>query len=56
MEQKVRDMYDKFYSFGSMLRWLPPRVTKANIASWVLNFSQRKLATNERNIENFDGA
>ncbi len=54
MEERVKDMYDRFYSLPSMFRRLPPPVTKANIASWVLNFSQRNITRAERNVDNFD--
>ncbi len=56
LEARVRAMYDRFYSLGSMVRRLPAPTTQANIASWFLNFSQRRLSQSERNIENFDWA
>jgi radical SAM superfamily enzyme YgiQ (UPF0313 family) len=56
IEKKVQDMYVKFYSWKSMLKRLPAPVTQANIASWVVNISQRKLAqrSNGDNNNNFD--
>ncbi len=54
LEEHVRGMYERFFSLPSMVRRLPMPVTKAHIASWVLNFSQRKLARAERNVDNFD--
>ena len=37
-------MYLKFYTWKSMIKRLPMPVTQANIASWVVNVSQRQLA------------
>ena len=56
MEKNVQDMYDQFYSTRSMLRRLPLPVTKANIASWILNFSQRRMSWADRHAQNFDWA
>jgi len=56
LERRVTGIYRRFYSLPSMLRRLPPPVTKANIASWVLNFSQRRLRRSERALQNFDWA
>jgi radical SAM superfamily enzyme YgiQ (UPF0313 family) len=47
LEEKVKKMYKDFYQFSSMLRRLPLPLTKAHIASWVVNLSQRK-------VENFE--
>jgi radical SAM superfamily enzyme YgiQ (UPF0313 family) len=44
IEQNVQDMYLKFYNWKSMIKRLPMPVTQANIASWVVNISQRQLA------------
>lgn len=44
LESNVQDMYLKFYSWKSMFQRLPMPVTQANIASWIVNLSQRKLA------------
>jgi radical SAM superfamily enzyme YgiQ (UPF0313 family) len=44
LEKSVQQMYLDFYSRKSMLRRLPLPVTQANIASWIVNLSQRKLA------------
>ena len=56
LEESVRSMYDRFYSVRSMFRRLPPPTTQANIASWWLNISQRRISRAERNVENFDWA
>jgi radical SAM superfamily enzyme YgiQ (UPF0313 family) len=44
LEKNVQGMYMKFYNWKSMLRRLPMPVTQANIASWIVNMSQRSLA------------
>jgi radical SAM superfamily enzyme YgiQ (UPF0313 family) len=56
MEQKVQQMYLDFYSWKSMFKRLPMPVTQSNIASWVVNMSQRKLAQRSEggNVNNFD--
>lgn len=56
LEQRVMEMYKRFYSLPSMVRRLPLPLTKANVASWVLNFSQRRLRRSERALQNFDWA
>jgi radical SAM superfamily enzyme YgiQ (UPF0313 family) len=53
LERGVRDLYIKFYNYPSMLKRLPLPITKRNIASWVINFSQRKVAAAE-GMETFD--
>jgi radical SAM superfamily enzyme YgiQ (UPF0313 family) len=44
LEKSVQEMYVKFYSWKSMFQRLPMPVTQGNIASWIVNFSQRNLA------------
>lgn len=44
IEKNVQAMYEKFYSVKSMLKRLPMPTTQANIASWIVNISQRQLA------------
>jgi len=53
LETQVKRLYQKFYSLSSMFSRLPLPITKANIASWVVNFSQRKMAISD-SMENFD--
>ncbi len=55
MEQQVQGMYRKFYSLKSILRRMPWPVTQANIASWVVNFSQRKMAQASAESNDFGG-
>ena len=54
LEGKVKRMYLDFYSYPSMLTRLPLPLTKSNIASWVVNLSQRKVAFGGGAAENFD--
>lgn len=54
LEERVRTMYDRFYSPWSMLRRLPLPVTKAHITSWIMNFSQRRMARWDRPVKNHD--
>ena len=53
MERNVRKIYREFYSLPSILSRMPMPLTKASIASWVINFSQRRMARTVNN--NFDG-
>jgi radical SAM superfamily enzyme YgiQ (UPF0313 family) len=53
LEKRVREMYLKFYSYPSMLSRLQLPLTKANIASWVVNISQRNVMRKDF-MESFD--
>lgn len=53
LEDQVMQLYKRFYSLESMLSRLSLPITRANIASWVVNFSQRKMALSD-SMENFD--
>jgi radical SAM superfamily enzyme YgiQ (UPF0313 family) len=55
LEDQVRRLYRDFYSLPSMVSRLPMPLTQANIASWVINLSQRRMARAERVQNNFDG-
>ena len=55
LEGNVRGMYRDFYSLPSMISRLPLPWTKANIASWIINLSQRRMAQAEPCNNNFDG-
>ena len=54
LEQNVITMYKDFYNFPSMISRLPLPLTQANVASWVVNLSQRKVFQGNRSAENFD--
>jgi len=54
VEEKVKKMYLDFYSYPSMLARLPLPLTKSNIASWVVNWSQRRIALGGGEADNFD--
>jgi radical SAM superfamily enzyme YgiQ (UPF0313 family) len=55
LERNVRKMYRDFYSLPSMLSRLPWPLTKASLASWVINLSQRRMAPADQTNNNFDG-
>jgi hypothetical protein len=38
-----------------MVSRLPVPLTQSNIASWVINFSQRRMARTSPTLNNFDG-
>jgi radical SAM superfamily enzyme YgiQ (UPF0313 family) len=54
LEESIRDMYRRFYSLPSMLSRLPMPITQSNIASWVINLSQRRMAKAADSENNFD--
>jgi radical SAM superfamily enzyme YgiQ (UPF0313 family) len=55
LEQGIISMYREFYSWPSILRRLPFPRSKASIASWFMNLSQRKMASSESSFRaNFD--
>lgn len=51
--QRIREMYRHFYSLPSIARRLPPPVTLANLTSWVINLSQRRLTRRPDQEDNF---
>ncbi len=54
LEEKVKRMYLDFYNWSSMLRRLPFPLTKADIASWIMNIRQRRISRSGCMAENFD--
>ena len=54
LEERVKRIQKEFYSYGSMFARLPFPVTKANIASWVVNLSERKVFQSDGAVEDFD--
>jgi radical SAM superfamily enzyme YgiQ (UPF0313 family) len=54
LEKNVRRMYWEFYAYPSMISRLPLPFTKANIASWIVNFSERKMSRSSAGGEDFD--
>jgi len=54
LERRVKEIYSEFYSFFSILSRLPWPVTKGNIASWLINLSERKVSRAGAAIEDFD--
>jgi hypothetical protein len=53
LEEQVQGIYRKFYSLPSVVRRLPLPLNTSSIASWVLNFSQRRVAANAAEENNF---
>jgi radical SAM superfamily enzyme YgiQ (UPF0313 family) len=53
LEQDVQGIHRKFYSFSSMIRRLPMPLNTSAIASWVLNFSQRRVGVHMNEGHNF---
>jgi radical SAM superfamily enzyme YgiQ (UPF0313 family) len=54
LEQQVHKIRREFYSFPSIFSRLSPPLTRRNIASWILNLSERKLSRQDATLENFD--
>ncbi len=55
LEQQVKQAYRKFYNYRSMFSRLPLPISRRNIASWILNFSERRGACRQDStLENFD--
>jgi radical SAM superfamily enzyme YgiQ (UPF0313 family) len=54
LEEEVKKIDRDFYSYSSMLVRLPLSFTKANITSWLMNWSQRKVSRVGEGMENFD--
>jgi radical SAM superfamily enzyme YgiQ (UPF0313 family) len=54
LEDHVKEMYAAFYSSSSIFSRLPWPVTKANIASWFINLSERKMMRAGAASEDFD--
>ena len=55
LEHNVEKMCREFYSLPSIVSRLPLPLTKANMASWVINFSQRRMFQAGPANNNFDG-
>jgi radical SAM superfamily enzyme YgiQ (UPF0313 family) len=55
LERNVQEMYRDFYSLPSIFSRMSLPVTKANLASWVINFSQRRITHTGPASNNFDG-
>lgn len=54
LEQKVNWMYRQFYSWRSIFKRLSFPCSQSDIANWVINISQRKMAYNSVTQNNFD--
>jgi radical SAM superfamily enzyme YgiQ (UPF0313 family) len=53
LQRDVHGIHEKFYSFSSMFRRLPMPLNTSAIASWVLNFSQRRVTSHADDEHNF---
>ncbi|HEY1790723.1 MAG TPA: radical SAM protein [Verrucomicrobiae bacterium] len=53
LQADVHGIHQKFYSLGSMFRRLPMPTSTSAIASWVLNFSQRRVTAHADSEHNF---
>ena len=54
LEDHVRRIYREFYTYPSMLSRLTLPTTQANIASWVVNLSERKVSRSDTGVGDFD--
>ncbi len=54
LEVNVRKMYKEFYSLKSILSRLPFPSSQSDLASWVVNLSQRKVSNGDTARENFE--
>ena len=54
LERNVRRMYQEFYSLKSIFSRLRFPSSQADMASWVVNLSQRKLSRGGPDLENFE--
>ena len=55
LERNILRLYREFYSWPSIVERLPLPRTKASIASWFMNYSQRKMFAGDNSRTNFDG-
>ncbi len=53
LEANIQQLYREFYSLPSMVARLPLPLSQASIASWMLNFSQRRMARAASEHRNF---
>jgi radical SAM superfamily enzyme YgiQ (UPF0313 family) len=54
LEHNVQRMYEQFYSLRSILHRLPLPFSKSRIASWVVNWSERRMIGASGNRDDFD--
>ncbi|MGC9194264.1 MAG: B12-binding domain-containing radical SAM protein [Syntrophobacteraceae bacterium] len=54
LEENVKGMYREFYRLGSIFSRLPFPKSLSDLASWVVNFSQRKMIRGDGVVDNFD--
>ncbi len=54
LEENVQRLYREFYSYRSMIKRLSLPTSPANIANWVVNLSERRMAHSATDANNFD--
>ncbi|HVP80755.1 MAG TPA: radical SAM protein [Thermodesulfobacteriota bacterium] len=54
LEERVKKIYSEFYSYSSIFSRLPWPLKKGDIASWLINLSERKVSRAGGAIEDFD--
>jgi len=54
LEEKVKLLHQKFYTYPSMFTRLSLPLNQSRIASWVINLSQRRIGRGPSEKENFD--
>jgi radical SAM superfamily enzyme YgiQ (UPF0313 family) len=54
LEQNVQRMYREFFTYRSMIKRLSLPTSQANIANWVVNLSERRMARSAGDANNFD--
>jgi radical SAM superfamily enzyme YgiQ (UPF0313 family) len=54
LEEHVKKMYREFYSYPSIFARLPLPVTRANLASWFINLSEKNMSRTDSEMEDFD--
>ncbi|GAB6966674.1 radical SAM protein [Komagataeibacter kakiaceti JCM 25156] len=54
MEERIQGMYRRFYSMRSMVHRLPFPRTRSEMATWILNMTERRMAFSSTGNNDFD--
>jgi len=54
LEAKIQGMYRSFYNLRSMVSRLPLPRSQADVASWIINFAERRMAFSAQGNNDFD--
>ncbi|MEJ2033456.1 MAG: B12-binding domain-containing radical SAM protein [Deltaproteobacteria bacterium] len=54
LERNVQEMYRQFYSLRSIFHRLPLPISSSRIASWAINWSERRMARSAQKNNDFD--